>query len=266
MSIRSPRLPHARVRAFTCASVEGAADRQSRIRGWDQERLARAHVLCVGAGGLGGDAAEGLVKIGVGRLTLCDGDRFTADNLNRQFLRPEQIGRNKALAVAANIAAFGGLGTQIRAIPHFYRTAKELGHLDERPDLVLSLVDNTETRRELTADFSGVAPIVTAGLDWDAEHGQVFVQEPRGPCWACANPEIAAAKPSDGPVSCAASCKDLIKLSAGWTLYAVESLLMDRRRTWNRLWFFLASGETLTSWVERRSRCSWCSTRSEVRS
>lgn len=49
------------------------------------ERLASAHVLVVGLGGVGAWAAEQLVRAGVGELTLVDGDRVHTTNLNRQL-------------------------------------------------------------------------------------------------------------------------------------------------------------------------------------
>lgn len=49
------------------------------------ERIRRAHVLVVGAGGVGAYAAEMLVRAGVGRLTLWDADRVQPSNINRQL-------------------------------------------------------------------------------------------------------------------------------------------------------------------------------------
>lgn len=49
------------------------------------ERLRQAHVLVVGAGGVGGYAAEMLVRAGVGRMTLLDADRVQPSNVNRQL-------------------------------------------------------------------------------------------------------------------------------------------------------------------------------------
>lgn len=49
-------------------------------------RLARARVLVAGVGGVGGYAAEMLVRTGVGNITLVDADCVALSNLNRQLI------------------------------------------------------------------------------------------------------------------------------------------------------------------------------------
>lgn len=49
------------------------------------DRLAHAHVLIVGVGGVGAYAAEMLCRAGVGRLTLVDADVVQPSNINRQL-------------------------------------------------------------------------------------------------------------------------------------------------------------------------------------
>lgn len=49
-----------------------------------QARMLRSRVMIAGAGGIGGNAAELLVRAGVGRLALVDPDIFDETNLNRQ--------------------------------------------------------------------------------------------------------------------------------------------------------------------------------------
>jgi molybdopterin/thiamine biosynthesis adenylyltransferase len=71
-----------------------------------QARLAAAHVLVVGAGGLGVPVLQYLCGAGVGRITLVDGDRIAAHNLHRQPLyRMDQLSRFKAEAAAEALAA-----------------------------------------------------------------------------------------------------------------------------------------------------------------
>ena len=57
----------------------------------------RPTVCVIGLGGLGGAVTEMLARIGVGHLTLVDGDRFDVSNLNRQMLSTEaDIGLSKS--------------------------------------------------------------------------------------------------------------------------------------------------------------------------
>ena len=59
-------------------------------------RLAKAHVLVVGVGGVGSWCAEALARTGVGRLTLVDDDLVAASNVNRQCpATAKTIGRRK---------------------------------------------------------------------------------------------------------------------------------------------------------------------------
>lgn len=71
-----------------------------------QAKLTAAHVLVVGAGGLGVPVLQYLGGAGVGRITLVDGDRIAAHNLHRQPLyRMDQVGTYKAEAAAKALAA-----------------------------------------------------------------------------------------------------------------------------------------------------------------
>ena len=48
-------------------------------------RLADAHIAVFGLGGVGGQAAETLVRSGIGELTVCDNDSVSVTNRNRQL-------------------------------------------------------------------------------------------------------------------------------------------------------------------------------------
>lgn len=48
--------------------------------------LNKAHVLVVGLGGVGAYAAENLIRAGIGKLTIADGDIVQPSNRNRQLL------------------------------------------------------------------------------------------------------------------------------------------------------------------------------------
>src|SRR5207237_10366948 len=61
-----------------------------------QRRLKAAHVLCIGAGGLGSPAALYLAAAGVGTIGIVDFDDVDLSNLQRQILHgTKDIGRSK---------------------------------------------------------------------------------------------------------------------------------------------------------------------------
>jgi tRNA A37 threonylcarbamoyladenosine dehydratase len=69
-------------------------------------RLAAAHVVVVGIGGVGAWAAEALARSGVGRLTLIDLDHVAESNINRQVQAlSATLGQAKVLAMQERIAA-----------------------------------------------------------------------------------------------------------------------------------------------------------------
>src|SRR5437868_7685776 len=77
-----------------------------------QERLLASHALVIGAGGLGSAALMYLASSGVGRITVCDGDRVDLTNLQRQIVhRVDSIGQPKASSAAATLA---GINPDIR--------------------------------------------------------------------------------------------------------------------------------------------------------
>jgi molybdopterin/thiamine biosynthesis adenylyltransferase len=64
-------------------------------------RLSKAHVVVIGAGGLGCSVLPRLARMGLGRLTIIDGDRVEAKNLPQQPLYEEMdIGHFKASTAA----------------------------------------------------------------------------------------------------------------------------------------------------------------------
>ena len=88
------------------AKENGMSDRFCRTEimlGADaMERLKNASVAVFGVGGVGGFAAEGIVRSGVGSITLVDDDVVAESNLNRQIIAlTSTIGRPKVSLMAA---------------------------------------------------------------------------------------------------------------------------------------------------------------------
>lgn len=93
-------------------------DRQVRAFGPDIQRLLRRmHIGVVGAGGTGSAIIEQLTRLGVGWLSVFDGESLTGSNVTRVYgshLRDE--GRSKTDIQAAHVEQIG-FGTKVRPNP-----------------------------------------------------------------------------------------------------------------------------------------------------
>jgi molybdopterin/thiamine biosynthesis adenylyltransferase len=245
----------------TAATVEPAdpssasvTDRQERIEGFDQDALSKTTVLLVGAGAVGGEIGEGLVRKGIDELYICDEDVVDVSNLNRQKFQTEDVGENKALALIRRLAPKGTCGTALHGYPYHFQDAIARGYQFD-PDVVICAPDNDAARVAVATHFLADTPVITTALNTEALGGYVFVQEPGDACFRCFRPETTGGGACPG----APATIDPTKTVAGMALFAVDSTLMPRPRRWNLSEFFL-SGEIRPTprTVDRRDDCSLC--------
>ena len=113
------------------------------------KKLKNTHVLVVGLGGVGGYTVEALVRAGVGKLTLVDGDCFAVSNLNRQiFATQKTIGKPKAL-VAKQRAEEINPNVSVNAIVQ-YLSAQNFNEFDfDHYDCIVDAVDDVSAKIEL---------------------------------------------------------------------------------------------------------------------
>lgn len=142
----------------------------------EQELLASKSVCVIGCGGLGGGVIEGLVRLGVGKLTIVDGDVFDETNLNRQVLsNPANIGKSKAEEGARQMTDINP-DVSIQPVFTFYneQNGRELisGH-----DLVVDALDNVSARLCLEdhCEAENIPLVHGAICSW---YGQVAVVMP----------------------------------------------------------------------------------------
>lgn len=148
-----------------------------------QQRLLRARVLIIGAGGLGSPVAMYLAAAGVGHLVLVDYDRVDLSNLQRQILHATaDLGRSK---VASARDTLQGLNPEVRisTVEHQLE-GDELLEQARAADLVVDASDNFETRFALNAACVAAGTPLVSGAAIRME-GQVSVFRPGGPCYRC---------------------------------------------------------------------------------
>jgi molybdopterin-synthase adenylyltransferase len=156
------------------------------VGGAGQMRLLDAHILIIGAGGIGCPAIQYLAAAGVGRLTIVDDDVISRSNLQRQILFTEaDIGKAK-VDVAARVAR--QLNPDVLVSARHQRVTNDIGSaLLEGVDVLIDGCDNFATRL-IVNDLCVAArvPLVSAAIG--QFHGQIGTfrgWEPDKPCYRC---------------------------------------------------------------------------------
>jgi molybdopterin/thiamine biosynthesis adenylyltransferase len=160
-----------------------------------QQRLARARVALIGAGGLGAPASLYLAAAGVGRLTLIDDDRVERSNLQRQVVHADaRVGMPKTESAKLALNALNP-GVRIEAVAERV-DASNVERLVRDHDVVIDGADNFPVRYLLgAASLQLKFPLVYGAVHRFS--GQVSVFDPRradSPCYRCLFPQPPSAE------------------------------------------------------------------------
>lgn len=134
------------------------------IGGPGQQKLGRARVLVIGAGGLGSPLIQYLAAAGIGTIGIVDDDTVSLSNLQRQVLHgTPDLGRPKIESAADAVAR---LNPHVAVVPHATRlTVGNARSLVAGYDVVADGSDNFDTRYAVSdACFHEGRPLVTAAL------------------------------------------------------------------------------------------------------
>jgi molybdopterin/thiamine biosynthesis adenylyltransferase len=145
----------------------------------EQIVLFSSRVCIVGLGGLGGAVTEILARLGIGALTLVDGDVFEDSNLNRQLLSTlETLGASKATAAESRVRQINpSVQTRIHDV---FMDARNAAGLIEGADVVVDCLDNLKIRFVLeTAAKAAKIPLVSAAIA--GTYGQITTIFPEDP-------------------------------------------------------------------------------------
>ncbi|MCA9104598.1 MAG: ThiF family adenylyltransferase [Pirellulaceae bacterium] len=162
-------------------------DRYERLRliaWWDQEKLARAKVLVVGAGALGNEVLKNLALLGIGHIYVIDFDRIETSNLTRAVLfRHRDCGRSKAETAAA---ALVDLNPDCRVTGWEADVINDVGlGLVREVDVIIGCLDNREARLWVNRlSWKAGVPWIDGGIQEINGVVKVF-QPPNSACYEC---------------------------------------------------------------------------------
>jgi adenylyltransferase/sulfurtransferase len=134
------------------------------VGGPGQQKLKRARVLVIGAGGLGTPVIQYLAAAGVGTIGIVDDDDVSLSNLQRQVIHDTvSVGIPK---VASAAVAVSRINPHVAVEPHHCRiTADNAETLIARYDIVADGSDNFATRYAVSdAAYRARRPLVVAAL------------------------------------------------------------------------------------------------------
>lgn len=152
------------------------------IQGFD---ISDSSAAIIGCGGLGCNIAVHLAGAGIGTLYVCDFDKISRTNLNRQFLYTENdIGKSKVLCIEKRLKEYNS-DIKIISINKKISNTNDLDFA-KKCDLVFLAADNNQTRKT-AADFCTLhrIPLINGGIDGFFGTAYLYVPE-KSPCPECA--------------------------------------------------------------------------------
>lgn len=167
-------------------------DRFARFRligWWDQQRLAAARVLVIGAGALGNEIVKNLALLGVGQVLIADRDRIERSNLSRSVLfRETDCGQYKAEVAAARACE---IYPEARVHSFNGNIVYDLGLGVYRwADVILGGLDNREARVSINQAAAKVGkPWVDGAIERLDGVARVF-DPATGPCYECTMSDV----------------------------------------------------------------------------
>ena len=141
----------------------------------EQDLLQTKRAAIIGCGGLGCYAAEYLARIGLGHVTVIDGDVYTVSNLNRQLNSLEaNLGKSKAAETKKRLLQIQA-DLSVEAV-NVFLNEENAGLLLKGHDVIIDALDSVKARLlvERTADTLGIPLVHGAVAGWNVQVSTVF--------------------------------------------------------------------------------------------
>lgn len=163
-----------------------------------QDKLNNAHVLLIGAGGLGSPSALYLAAAGVGQITIIDDDTVQLSNLQRQVIHTtKSLDKLKVESAKSQLTALNP-EIKVNAIPQRlnYDNAESLISV---VDVVIDGTDNLETRylvNDICVKYK--KPLVYAAVyQYEAQISVFDLRKSDSPCLRCLFPQTQGFEPEN---------------------------------------------------------------------
>lgn len=149
-------------------------DRQVRAFGQDVQTLFRSlHLGIVGAGGTGSALIEQAIRLGIGEISVFDGDTLDASNVNRVYGSSTNDEGQLKTTIAGKSSSDIALGTMLHEIPH-HITNEEVAKRLRNCDVVFGCTDKEAPRGILVQlALRYLIPIIDMGVVIDSNDGQI---------------------------------------------------------------------------------------------
>jgi len=136
------------------------------------EKLARKAVTVIGCGAVGSFTVLTLAKMGMGDITVYDGDNVEEHNLPVAWYRPDHVGMNKTDALWDVLVDFTGVELKANAYHYDRETLR---------GIVICCVDTMDTRLKIWREVKKFEPELYIDARMGAEVGKVLVVHPSLP-------------------------------------------------------------------------------------
>jgi len=126
-------------------------------------KLASAHVMVFGVGGVGSASVEALARSGIGELTLVDFDRVAPSNINRQLVATDEtVGQLKVEAMATRLKLINP-ELILNLIPERYTAENSMSFFERNPAYIIDAIDSVPDKVDLLVRaFEFKVPIISA--------------------------------------------------------------------------------------------------------
>lgn len=236
---------------------------QEKVAGFDLKTYQQSRVLLIGAGAIGSNVGLASVRKGIGYLSIFDDDDVEFKNLTRQLFFKKHVGKNKAFCLTKILSKQGFFSSNITGYPFRFQEALEKIN-QKNYNVIICCVDNNPTRSFVSKYcIENRIPLIMSAVSRDGNQMYVAIQEPDQACFGCIMPNAI----NDNTYPCnLPGIIDIIQVVSGFTVYALDTVLMNRHREWNIKMVCLDSSiPDFSKLIPHNQDCELCGNKKELK-